>query len=126
MDGAGLQTGETTIACGRFGDEIVAQVTSSGVRLCGVARSHGEDPVGHDPTLTQNRGQYQGMCLATWSPGSDAGVVGAAAVAAHGRVALALPRRGSVVIVSERSRPRRQGEGAVSYTHLTLPTILLV
>jgi hypothetical protein len=38
-DGAGLETRETTIACGRFGDGLLAQVTPGGVHLCAVALS---------------------------------------------------------------------------------------
>ena len=40
------------------------------------------------------------MRMSTWDPGMGAGGVGAATVASHGRVALALPRRGSVVVLA--------------------------
>lgn len=79
-NGAGVDTGETTVACGEFGDDVFAQVTgSSRVHLCNASDK---------------------MRMSTWDPGVGAGGVGAATVASHGRVALALPRRGSVVVLA--------------------------
>ena len=107
-DGAGLETGETTLACGRFGDGMVAQVTPKDARLCGI--------VYRDSSLSSSFSPFQphdgggGKCLATWCPGPDAGALGAATVSPHGRIALALPRRGSIVILACRPRsPKRQG-----------------
>ena len=75
-NGAGVDTGETTVACGEFGDDVLAQVTPRRVHLCRASDK---------------------MRMSTWDPGMGAGGVGAATVASHGRVALALPRRGPVV-----------------------------
>jgi len=84
VNGAGVDTGETTVACGEFGDDVFAQVTPRRVHLCRAS----------DKTR-----------MSTWDPGLGAGGIGAATVASHGRVALALPRRGSVVVLA----CRRQG-----------------
>ena len=82
-NGAGVDTGETTVACGEFGDDVFAQVTPRRVHLCRASDK---------------------MRMSTWDPGTGAGGVGAATVASHGRVALALPRRGSVVVLACRRR----------------------
>ena len=93
-NGAGVDTGETTVACGEFGDDVFAQVTPRGVHLCNASDK---------------------MRMSTWDPGMGAGGVGAATVASHGRVALALPRRGSVVVLACRRRGAIEARRTRSY-----------
>jgi hypothetical protein len=61
--------------------------------------------------------------LASWRPGADGGTVGAGTVAAHGRAALALPARGSIVVIACR-RAMPTATSGYGLTHIANPFIL--
>jgi hypothetical protein len=71
--GLGFELAEPTTACGAFRVNTrpggMAQITSSRARLCA-----------------------HGTLVSEWVPGAGDGVVGAAAVAPHGRAAVSLPK----------------------------------
>ena len=79
--GLGFELAEPTTACGAFRVNTrpggMAQITSSRARLCA-----------------------HGTLVSEWVPGAGDGVVGAAAVAPHGRAAVSLPLLGVVKVLA--------------------------